>query len=307
MARTPLTKPIRHHLEAALAYSMYGLFRVLPVDLASNMGGNIARLFGPLSRAHRTGSRNLTRAMPDLTEPQRREILNQVWDNLGRVMAEYGVLSRLWRKGRDTRVEICGEAHIKALAAAKKPALIFSGHIANWEVTALTVGWTTTPPALVYRAPNNPLIEGLLNKVRGDATSSLIPKGAGGARSIMRTLREGGFVMMAVDQKMNTGLPIPFFERDAMTGDAIGRLAQRYNCAIVPMVTERLEGCRFRVTFEEPWHLDESTESEKDIETVLRRINKTLERWIRARPGQWLWLHNRWPQDEHELKDEAQE
>lgn len=298
MARPPLRKPIQYRVEAVLAYGLYGLFRVLPVDIASEIGGRLATLFGPLSKPHRTAALNLTRAMPDLDQKQRRIILRDVWDNFGRVIAEYGVLSRLWRHGRDTRIEICGQEHITALANAKKPAIIFSGHIANWEITALTVGWTTAPPALVYRAPNNPLIEGLLSKVRGDATATLIPKGAGGAREIMRTLRNGGFVMMAVDQKMNTGLAIPFFGRDAMTGEAIARLALRYECSIVPMVTERLDGCRFRVTFEEPWQMDPSAESEDQVESILRRVNETLERWIKARPGQWLWLHNRWPKDE---------
>lgn len=298
MARSPLRKPIQYRVEAALAYGLYGLFRLLPIDIASGIGGRLATLFGPLSKPHRTAARNLARALPDLDQKQRRAILHDVWDNFGRVIAEYGVLSRLWRQGPDTRIEICGQEHITALESAKKPAIIFSGHIANWEITALTVGWTAAPPALVYRAPNNPLIEGLLNKVRGDATATLIPKGAGGAREIMRTLRKGGFVMMAVDQKMNTGLPIPFFGRDAMTGEAIARLALRYNCPIVPMVTERLDGCRFRVTFEEPWPIDSSAESNDQIDSILRRVNETLERWVRARPGQWLWLHNRWPKDE---------
>lgn len=300
MAHSPLRKPIRYRVEAALAYVLYGLFRILPIDIASGIGGRIARLFGPLTKAHRTGARNLAQALPELSQREKRDALNQVWDNLGRVMAEYGALARLWRDGQNERVEVIGAEHVQVLADAQSPAIIFSGHIANWEVTALTVGWITKPPALVYRAPNNPLIEGLLRKVRGDATSALIPKGARGARSIMRTLREGGFVMMAVDQKMNTGLPIPFFGRDAMTGDAIARLAKRYNCAIIPMVTERMDGCRFRVTFEEPWHVDTAHDADSDAEInrILHRVNDSLERWIRARPGQWLWLHNRWPKSE---------
>lgn len=298
MARKPLSKPIRHRIEAILAYGLYGLFRILPIDLTSWLGGRIATLFGPLTGPHRIATRNLVRALPELTERERRTILRDVWDNLGRVAAEYGVLSRLWRHGRDTRVEIEGQEHLAALAEANTPALIFSGHIANWEVTALTVAWTTKLPALVYRAPNNPLVADLIQRIRGEAAATLVPKGAGGIRTLMETLRNGGFVMMAVDQKMNTGLPIPLFGRDAMTGDAIARLAERYNCPIVPMVAERLDGCRFKVTFEEPWLPSDVPASEDRTTFTLRRINATLERWITTQPGQWLWLHNRWPKDE---------
>ncbi len=299
MARPVLAKPIQYRVEAALAYGLYGLFRVLPVAAASAIGGHLAQLFGPLSRAHQTAQRNLTRALPELSSKQRREILSDVWNNLGRVVAEYATLSRLWQGDGKGRVEVQGLEHITALAEAGKPALFFAAHLANWEVAALTAGWTTKLPALVYRAPNNPLIEALLQNARGKATAALIPKGAPGARAIMRVLKTGGFVEMAVDQKMNTGLPVPFFGREAMTGDAVARLALRHNCALVPLHCERLEGCRFRVTFEPPWYPQSSADPDADVKAVLLRINQTIEGWIRARPGQWLWLHNRWPRDEN--------
>jgi KDO2-lipid IV(A) lauroyltransferase len=28
---------------------------------------------------------------------------------------------------------------------------------------------------------------------------------------------------------------------------------------------------------------------------MMLAVNQQLEDWIRDRPGQWLWLHNRWP------------
>ena len=31
------------------------------------------------------------------------------------------------------------------------------------------------------------------------------------------------------------------------------------------------------------------------VAETMRRVNALIEEWIRARPEQWLWLHNRWP------------
>lgn len=292
-------KRVRHILEAVAAYLAFGLFRVMPIDAASAIGGVLAQTFGPLTRAHATAQRNLVRALPSLTERDRRRVLSESWNNFGRVMTEYAILTRL-SADHNTRVEIVGAEHIQTLAAEGKPAFMFSAHIGNWEITALAVAWIATPPVLIYRAPNNPLIAGLLNRARGHASTDLVPKGASGARDILRYLKDGRIVEIAADQKMNTGVAIPFFGRDAMTGDAIARLALRHNCVIVPGRTERIAGCRFRVTFEKPWVPEETGDTEADIRSILTRINQTFERWIGETPGQWLWQHNRWPKNEGE-------
>ncbi len=290
-------KRLRHLAEAVIAYVAFGAFRILPIDVASGIGGFVARIIGPLTKAHRTGLENLVRAMPELTDRERRTILSGVWDNFGRVMTEYAVLSRLSHTWTD-RIEVVGGEHIEKLAAANEPGFMVSAHIGNWEVTALIVAWLAEPPALIYRAPNNPLIGGLLDRARGHAQTDLIPKGAPGARDIIRCLNEGRIVEAAVDQKMNTGLAIPFFGRDAMTGDAVARLALKHRCAIVPGRAERLTGCRFRVTYEEPWLPEDTGDVEADVRRTMERINQIFERWIRDTPEQWLWLHNRWPKEE---------
>ena len=97
-----------------------------------------------------------------------------------------------------------------------------------------------------------------------------------------------------VDQKINTGMEIPFFGRGAFTGDAVARFAMRFNCPVFPVRTERLADGRFKVTVEEPWTFPPDGNND-DVRAALTRINQRLEDWIRARPGQWLWMHKRWP------------
>lgn len=298
MARPALAKPIRYRIEAILAYGLFGLFRLLPVDVVSAIGGALAGWFGPLSRAHRTAQQNLVRALPDLSDKARRKILAQVWNNFGRVMTEYATLSRLARAASSDRIEVIGLERLHAATKDGRPTIMYTAHLGSWEITALAVSAHVEAPALVYRAPNNPLVENLLYRSRGQTQATLIPKGAGGARTIMRILKNGGFVQMAVDQKMNTGLSIPFLGRPAMTGDAVARLALRHGCALLPVHTERLEGCQFRVTIEPPWVPEDTGNQEADIHTALERVNQTMGGWIKKNPGQWLWLHNRWPKDE---------
>ena len=100
---------------------------------------------------------------------------------------------------------------------------------------------------------------------------------------------------MLVDQKLNDGIAVPFFGRDAMTAPALAQLALKYRCPVVPARLERLDGARFRLTFQPPMELPDTGDREADVFETMRRVNAIFEDWIRARPEQWLWLHRRWP------------
>jgi len=41
--------------------------------------------------------------------------------------------------------------------------------------------------------------------------------------------------------------------------------------------------------------LPQTEDSQADIFTLTKAVNATLERWIREKPEDWLWLHRRWP------------
>ena len=297
MADLSFAKGLRYRLEACAAYILYGFFRLLPVDVASKVGGILARWLGPWSGIHRKAKKNLDLSLPDLTPEDRQTILRDVWDNFGRVIAEYGTLSRIGRAGAADRIELHGIEYLKHLAHEEKPAIIFSGHFANWEMLVIAISQNVKPPLIIYRAPNNPFIEGLLKAARRPVAATMVPKGRKGARDMIRALEDNAFIAMLVDQKINTGLPVPFFGRDAMTGDAVVRLALRSNCPLIPARMERMEDCHFKITFEEPWKIESSDDVDADVSATLVRMNQKLESWIRDRPGQWLWLHNRWPKD----------
>jgi KDO2-lipid IV(A) lauroyltransferase len=100
---------------------------------------------------------------------------------------------------------------------------------------------------------------------------------------------------MLVDQKMNDGIAVPFFGRDAMTAPAIAELALRYDCTVLPARVERLPGAKFHVTVFPPHPLPTSGDKAADVLALMTTINATLEGWIRERPGHWFWLHRRWP------------
>jgi KDO2-lipid IV(A) lauroyltransferase len=285
----PLKHLIRYRLEAFAARLTFGVLGLLSVDSASAFGGWLGRTVGPRTKAHRIAARNLERAMPELTAGARDKALRGAWDNFGRTMTEYAVIPRL-----KTRVAIEGHEELAARAREGKPALLMTAHLANWEVIFDALRIHTKPITAVYRKANNPLVDQMIADVRLRGVAGLAPKGPAGARIVLSELKQGGHVVMLVDQKLSSGVDVPFFGRPAATAPAIASFALRLDCPVYPIRVERLGGANFKLTIEKPWRFTPSEDHDADVRAALTQINERLESWIRERPDQWLWMHRRW-------------
>jgi KDO2-lipid IV(A) lauroyltransferase len=101
---------------------------------------------------------------------------------------------------------------------------------------------------------------------------------------------------MLVDQKMNDGIAVPFLGRPAMTAPAVARFALKYRCPVIPARVQRVKGAHFRMTFYPPLDLPNSGDVKADTLAMMTAVNDLIGSWIREAPGQWLWLHRRWPE-----------
>jgi KDO2-lipid IV(A) lauroyltransferase len=283
-----------HRAEAAAAALFFAVMRALPIDAASALGGTLARLLGPRLGVSHRARRNLAAALPELSETECERVLRAMWDNLGRVAAEYPHLQRIQVFAGNGRVELRGLEHMEAAVGAGRPCIIFGGHLGNWEIAALAAGQYGIDVAQIYRAANNPLVDRMVAQFRG-SDSEFIPKGAVASRRAVAALRRGAHLSLLVDQKLNDGIPVHFFGRPAMTAPALGLLALHFNCIVLPVRAERLRGARFRLTICPPLALPRSGDRNADVAALMEAVNQTLEEWIRERPEQWFWVHSRWP------------
>lgn len=290
------TKTVRYAVEGLIVYTMFRLLSLVPIPIASTIGGTILGIMGPLLPVNKKAKINLTRAMPHLEMSEINRIIRQMWKNLGRVAGEYPHLHKLKDAPHCNRIELVGTEHLEKIKNLDGGSLLFTGHLANWEIPGIPLVTSGLPISFVYRAPNNPIVDRLISKTRSrGVTSNAFPKGSSGAREIIRQLKNGGYAAMLVDQKMNDGIPVPFFGIQAMTAPALAQLAFKYNLPIWPVRTERLNGCRFRVTIYPCLNFTRTDNLKSDITGAMTQVNSILEEWIREKPAQWLWLHNRWP------------
>jgi KDO2-lipid IV(A) lauroyltransferase len=288
-------------LQAAAANCAIGVLRLFGPATSSSLAGGIAGLIGPLLPTSRIAHANLAAALPELDAASRRRIVRGVWTQLGRTVGELPHIGRL-REGAAAGPgwEIEGLEIIEDLAAKGGPAIFFSAHMGNWEILPMAAGAHGLELAGIYRATKNPAMDGLIMALRRRATgqgATLFAKGAPGARQAIGHLSRGGCLAMLVDQKLNEGIEARLFGLPAMTSPAAAIFALRFGCPVIPVLARRTGPARFRILVEPPLSVPLSGESEPDRLAITQAMNDTLERWIRAEPASWLWLHRRWPRD----------
>ncbi len=295
---TPL-ETLAHRLEAAAVAVVFWLLRRLSVEAASSIVGRVARRIGPWLPVSRVGRDNLRHAFPDKSAREIERILRGVWENLGRTAAEYPHLRQMWDYDpgtEDGRRRIVVEGLDQAVERYRddRPAIIFSGHLGNWELLPIGARQHDLPVVVMFRAPSNPFVAALVDRIRGAATGTLVAKRVEGAATAARLLEDGRWLGLLVDQRYGRGVRVPFFGRPAATATLLAKLVRQYDCPVHGARVERLPGVRFRITLTPPLDLPRSEDAAADERLITARVTEILEEWIRERPDQWLWLHRRW-------------
>jgi KDO2-lipid IV(A) lauroyltransferase len=275
---------------------MFKLFGLLPFDAASHLGGMLAETVGPHLGVTKRARINLRQAMPELSDDEIASIVKRMWNNVGRVVAEYSHLDEIDAKEPNERIEGVGVEIFRHGPPPGQRFIFFSAHYGNWEIATIVATMAGYAITGIYRAVNNPIVDSLILKARTNRGGELIPKGAVAAKGAVGALLQGRSLCLLVDQKMNDGIPVPFFGRNAMTAPALARLALRYNCVCVPVRVVRTKGAHFALMVEPALPLPKTGDVEADTLTLMTAVNATVERWVREKPDQWFgWLHRRWP------------
>ena len=292
----PFLSRIGIRLTFSFVWLLFHTVRRCSFARASQWGGRVGSFVGPkLKSLNRRARQNLNQAFPEKSDNEIEVIIEGMWRNFGRSIFEFMVMDRFDIFADEGPVTVYGREHLDAVK--KAGGLLFSGHIANWEVMPKTFFEAGLNPVFVYRAANNPLVNDLIQRHRARYMgSNMVPKGPEGARGILKALKSNQVIAMLVDQKMNNGISVPLFGRDAMTAPALAQLALKSGKPVVGVQVRRLgDDSRFEVHCEPPFTWPSTGDSEADVLAAMIRVNAKLEEWISQNPEQWFWMHNRWP------------
>jgi len=246
------------------------------------------------------GRANLAAAYPEKSAEEIEEILRGVWENLGRVAAEFPHIDRIrvFDPARPGPVNIEYDTdsleRFHRLRTDGKPALVFTAHLANWELAARIAAEYGIAATILYRAPNLAGIAAAVQEIRAVNMGTLVPTTRDAPLVLASALERGAHVGMLVDQYFTQGIDVQFFGRPARTNPLIARLARNVECPIHGARMIRLGGRHFRGELTEALEPPRDAQGRIDVQGTMQAITSVIESWVREHPEQWLWVHRRW-------------
>jgi KDO2-lipid IV(A) lauroyltransferase len=294
------TKPLGEAAVGALTVGLLRTTRYFDPDKTAKAFARIAGLIGPKLREQRIGRANLTAAFPEKTPEEIEAILAGVWDNLGRVGAEFAHIDHIWdfdeARPNQGRTQLSQRTHelFHQLRLDGKPALIFASHLANWEMPALAAVAHGLDCAILYRRPNIASADRVIQEMRQVKMGTLIPAGRDAPLRLAEALQKGQHVAMLVDQYLTGGVEVTFFGRKTRANPMLARLLRQVECPVHGVRIIRLPDNRFRAELTEEVRPVRDEHGKIDVQGTTQAITSVVEGWIREYPDQWLWLHRRW-------------
>ncbi|MDA1322486.1 MAG: lysophospholipid acyltransferase family protein [Proteobacteria bacterium] len=283
-------------LEAAAFQGLFGFLRLLGVERASGFGGKLLRTLGPLTGTHRTVTRNLRIAFPDMAAAERDRLAVDQWEQTGRTFAELAVMDRLTPESG--RIDIVGLERLHAVRDSGKPVVLISGHLANFEVMAAVIMSAGVPCQVTYRAANNPYVDALIRQSRERYGIKLFAPKGDGTRELMAGMKRGESIALLVDQKYSQGPEVEFFGQPVNASPGAARMALKFGTVMQPLSVVRLPGVR--VTAHEPIAVPDTDDKAADVLAGVQAANRFVEDRVREHPVDWFWVHKRWPPQVYE-------
>jgi KDO2-lipid IV(A) lauroyltransferase len=294
-------KPMAEASVGALTVALLRTTRYFDPDKTANFFGRVTRFIGRRLREDRIGRENLKAAFPEKSPEEIETILAGVWDNLGRIGAEFAHLDHIWDYDLDhpekpSRIEFSARTKqiFDVLRDDGKPALVFACHLGNWELPALGAVAHGLDATILFRRPNIESADRAIERIRAVKMGTLIPAGRDAPLRLAEALQNGQHVAMLVDQYLTNGVDVTFFGRKTKANPMLARLRRQFDCPIHGTRIIRLPNNRFRAELSEEVKPVRDASGQIDIQGTMQAITDVVEGWIREYPEQWLWLHRRW-------------
>jgi KDO2-lipid IV(A) lauroyltransferase len=240
---------------------------------------------------------NLRRSFPDMPQRQREAMARRSMQQLFMLFVEVLFTTRLVRLDTIARVIELGnfDEVLRMLMKRERGLIMLTGHYGNWEVLGYalaTLGFETTS---IARPLDNPHVNQYMLGVRERMGQRIIAK-KGATDEVTSVLEQKGVVGFIADQNAGPkGVFVDFFGRKASTYKSIALLAMQYDVPVVIGFARRVDDrFQFQMGTQDIIRPEDWKDQPDPLRYITQRYTKAIEDFVRADPGQYLWVHRRW-------------
>ncbi|WP_440618976.1 lysophospholipid acyltransferase family protein [Candidatus Pelagibacter sp. HIMB1493] len=284
-------KIIKYFFQFLLAVFCFIFFKILGAKLSSKLSGKIFENIGPFFRSKKTIDENIKRAIPNISEENLNKIKTSMWNNYGRVFAEY-IFIKDFRNGKlKENIKIEGKDILDEIKRKNSQVVFISGHFSNFELMAMSLEKNEIKLATIYRPLNNMFLNLVMETIRKKyICKNQIKKGIGGLKNLIKYKKKNYSTALMIDQRVSEGVLSNLFNKQALTTTIPAQLVKKYDIPIVPVFIERIGNIKYKVIIKKPVVFSK----EHSIIEITEKLNEILEKMIIKNPEQWIWSHNRW-------------
>jgi len=284
-------KYIKYFFEFLFSIFFFFIFKIIGPKLSSKISGKIFEIIGPFFRSKKIIYNNIKRALPGIDENNLKNIENSMWNNYGRIFAEY-IFLKDFRYGKlASYVQIEGQEILNDIKENNKQVIFISGHLSNFELMAMFIEKSGINLSAIYRPLNNIFLNGIMENIRKKyICKNQIKKGLAGLKKLIKLKKKNYSTALMIDQRVSEGILSPLFNEKALTTTIPAQLVKKFNIPIVPVYIERIDGLKFKITINQPLSFPQDTSQQQ----ITDNLNQILEKFILSKPENWIWSHNRW-------------
>ena len=284
-------KIIKYFLQFLFIIIFFFLFKILGLSISSALGGKLFEKIGPLFRSKKLIHSNLKKAFPDISLDNLNGITKMMWNNYGRVFAEYMFIKKFREDRSNKNIIIEGQEILEDIKKKNRSVVFISGHLSNFELMAMHIEKSGIKLSAIYRPLNNIFLNKIMERIRKKYICKYqIKKGIGGMKKLMHLKKLNYSTALMIDQRVSQGIRSDFFNQKALTTTIPAQLVKKFKIPIVPIFIERINNINFKIVIKNPITFD----NEETTKTITDKLNLVLEKMISYKPELWIWSHNRW-------------
>ena len=284
-------KYIKYFLQFSFVVIFFSIFRILGPKVSSNLGGKLFEIIGPIFRSKNIIKKNLQIAMNNISNQKINKTSKLMWNNYGRVFAEYMFIKDFRFNRLSSNIQVEGQDILENLKKNNKSAVFISGHFANFELMAMHIEKSGLDLCAIYRPLNNIFINKIMERIRKRyICKNQIKKGIGGVKNLISFTKKNYSIALMIDQRVSEGTLSNFFKKKAYTTTIPAQLVKKFNMPIIPVHIERFNDLNFKIKICKPLYFEKNS----SIQHITDELNLVLQEMIKLNPYQWIWSHNRW-------------